>query len=137
MNSELPNIKWRWLIVRLIVIHALLILVTALETGSVWLASLILMVYLGIFGLCFLTYFRDITLSSAKSFDLADSTGRLAFKTAVPLALVYLVLDSINKAELRCLTGVSGSLALLFLIYTCGYGASLSAVTRYKRMRSL
>jgi hypothetical protein len=134
--------KRRWLLpILLLLNHILLVIITVLEGNAFWLILFILLAYLGLAGVCFLAYFNDVTLSSAKTFDMADSAARLALKIAVPPAVVYLVIRGVSYASaetgLKCLAGLSGSLALLFLIYTCGYGGSLWLVSLYKRRRGL
>lgn len=141
MDTKTLNGRERSLILALLLVHILFLLVVVVEANSFLLALFILMAYLGLFGLCFVAYYHEIALASAKAFDMADSAARLAFKITVPLSVVYLVSRSVsnssNEAGLNCLVGVSGSLALLFLIYTCGYGASMYAVAIYKRRRGL
>jgi hypothetical protein len=141
MDAERSGKRQGLLPILLLLNHILLVILTVLEGNAFWLILFILLAYLGLVGVCFVAYFSDVTLSSAKTFGMADSAARLALKSAMPLAVVYLVIRSVynspNEAGLKCLSGLSGSLALLFLIYTCGYGGSLWLVSLYKRRRGL
>jgi hypothetical protein len=141
MDAERLTKRQHWLPILLLLNHILLIIVVVLEGNAFWLILFILLAYFGLVGACFMAYSGDVTLSSVKAFDMADSAARLALKIAWLPAVVYLVIRGVfnppNEAGLKCLAGLSGSLALLFLIYTCGYGGSLWLVSLYKRRRGL